>query len=132
MTPSMVRSLTFWLSCLLTVGATAVFLHLSVTRGFLPGMAELSVAFAVGVLFLVATMGAREQRDALGKWVERRSAFAMAGMLAGAMWLAAAAGLAEAFTGFPWPVALLGGAVVVLLSLASDGARQESAPAPGR
>jgi hypothetical protein len=116
----------------LAAGAAGVFLCLSVTRSFLPGMAELSVAFAVGTLFVIALGMARQQRAALAQWVKGRSSVSLVVMLAGAMWLAAAAGLAVAFHTFPWPVALLGGALLVLLSFAPGGAPDEAPAAPAR
>jgi hypothetical protein len=104
--------------------SVAAMLLVSVNRWFLPGVIELSSAFAAaGALGLLWLAGGRG-RPALYSWVDRLSWRTLNFAGAGVAVLAVSAALALVVEGFPWPVALLASVLIVLIGAADPGTRR--------
>jgi hypothetical protein len=103
-------------------------LLVSVTRWFLPGVVELSAAFAVAALFLALPLGQARGRSAVARLIDATSWRALNFAAAGVLVLVLSAGLAIFSANFPWPVSLLAGVLIVLIGAADSSARQ---PADG-
>ena len=110
-------------------GSLAVFLHISVTRGFLPGIVELSVAFGAGLAALALTLVSAGRWKALAARADKLRAQNILLGAAGVAVLAVTAGLAVQFERFPWPATLLAGAVLLLIAAASEATARPETPA---
>lgn len=110
-------------------GSLAVFLQISVARGFLPGMVELSVAFGAGVTALALTLVNAGRWKALAARADKLRAQNILLGAAGVAVLAMTAGLAVPFERFPWPVTLLAGSVLLLIAAASEATALSETPA---
>ncbi len=117
------RAYAFFGLTALGVAAVTSLLLVSVTRWFLPGVVELSAALAVAGA--AAAVAAARNRSALIAWAQRLSWRSLRIAAAGVAVLVLSAGLALAFDGFPWPVALLAGTVIVLIA-AADGSTAQA------
>lgn len=111
------------------IGSLGVFLQISVARGFLPGMVELSVAFGAGGTALALTLLNAGRWKVLAARADQLRAQNVLLGAAGVAVLAMTAGLAVPFERFPWPVTLLAGAVLLLLAAASEATAPRETPA---
>lgn len=109
-------------------GSVAVMLLVSVTRWFLPGVVELSAAFAVAALFLALPLGRARGRSAVARLIDTTSWRTLKFAAAGVLVLVLSAGLALFSASFPWPVSLLAGVLIVLIGASDSSTRQ---PADG-
>jgi hypothetical protein len=110
------------------VGAAsvAVMLLVSVTRWFLPGIVELSAAFAVAALLVALPLGRARGRSAVARMIDATSWRALKFAAAGVLVLVLSAAFALFSASFPWPVSLLAGVLIVLIGAADSSARQSA------
>ena len=96
--------------------AVAVLLYLSIARGFLPGIVELTAALSVALIFGAVTLVPRASRQALQRRLSNVRVDRIGFVAAGAAVLALTAVAAVFMKSFPWPAPLL--LVVVLMAFA--------------
>lgn len=121
----------------LTLGAlgaasVAVMLLVSVTRWFLPGVVELSAAFAVAALLGAIALGQDRGRHAARRLIDATSWRALKFAAAGVLVLVLSAVCALFYASFPWPVSLLAGVLIVLFGAADSSTQRPARGLGGR
>lgn len=122
--PSRAKAVTFVALAAAGAASVAVMLLVSVTRWFLPGVVELSTAFALAGTFGLLMLTGRNGRAAFYLWVGGISGRTMKYTAAGVAVLVLSAVIAVPVENFPWPVTLLAGVLVILIGAADPGTKQ--------
>ncbi|MBC8453148.1 MAG: hypothetical protein H8D69_01605 [Chloroflexi bacterium] len=114
MQPNLTRANTLIGLAVAALASVAVLLYVSVTRDFLPGIVELSVALGVALILGAFTLVPRTSRQAIQRRLSDSRLIRIRFAAAAVVVLVLTAAFALYSDGFPWPAPLL---LVVALML---------------
>ncbi len=116
MQPVITRQVTFVGLAVTAIASVAILLYVSIVRGFLPGIVELSTVLVVALIFGIVSLAPRGARRVIQERLSNFPAERVVFVAASVAVLAFTAVLALFIEGFPWPAPLL--LVVLLLAFA--------------